>query len=244
MERDCKNFDAIGYYSDLTVPETVSGAYNLPMCNTEIDLSNVTLAILAGGAGSRMGLPKSWMSISGRPILAWLLDRMEWPGPKLLVSAPGLSNPPGVELFGRTVVDSVIGQGPLRGILTALENISTPMAAIMTVDMPMVTQEMLAWLLEKLIQEPQRKGIICRAPAQKGTKIEPFPSVFRKEAAAIINTRMNSGRLSVQGLCNEAGFQAEDVPADWPDDAWVNLNSPADLAAFEARWNSGKVLSK
>ena len=38
-------------------------------------MTDVTLAILAGGAGSRMGMPKAELRIGGRPILEHLLDR-------------------------------------------------------------------------------------------------------------------------------------------------------------------------
>src|SRR6478609_398221 len=44
----------------------------------------ITLAILAGGRGSRMGKPKSHLRLHGRPILEYLLQRLAWPGPKLL----------------------------------------------------------------------------------------------------------------------------------------------------------------
>ena len=50
-------------------------------------LSNVTLAILAGGEGSRMGKPKGHLEIAGKPILAYLLDQIGWPGPTMLVTA-------------------------------------------------------------------------------------------------------------------------------------------------------------
>src|SRR5438552_17571218 len=84
-------------------------------------LRQCTRAILAGGEGSRMGKPKALLEINGRPILAYLLEQFAWPGPTLLVTAPGREKPPGHELFSREVVDPVAGEGPLRGILTALE---------------------------------------------------------------------------------------------------------------------------
>src|SRR5436305_504355 len=101
-----------------------------------IPLLQVTLALLAGGESSRMGRPKANIQLRGRPILEYLLDQFVWPGPTLLVTAPGHEKPPGWERFDREVSDPVAGSGPLRGVMTALESISTPLVAIVTVDMP------------------------------------------------------------------------------------------------------------
>ena len=53
--------------------------HRMPAFDNE-SLSDVTLAILAGGAGSRMGMPKGQLILNGRPILEYLLDHLDWPG--------------------------------------------------------------------------------------------------------------------------------------------------------------------
>src|ERR1700722_14126455 len=93
------------------------------------DLSQISLAVIAGGKGERMGLPKSHLKYKEQPILKWLLRQIQWPGPTLLVTAPGVAHPPAAELFDREAVDPVDGLGPLRGLLTALEQSSTPIVA-------------------------------------------------------------------------------------------------------------------
>jgi molybdopterin-guanine dinucleotide biosynthesis protein A len=200
-----------------------------------IDLSIVTLVVLAGGHGNRMGSPKAWLELERRPILDWLLDRMQWAGPTMLVSAPSVVHPPGCELFDRELVDPVDGLGPLRGILTALNELSTPMATVVTVDMPGVAAPALAWLLESLAHRPQCSGVMCRVRAGEGERIEPFPSSFRANAAQAIARRLDAGRRSVQDLCSDNAFSALEVPADWPAETWTNLNTRQDLAVFETR---------
>ena len=99
---------------------------------------DATLAILAGGEGSRMGMPKAHLTIDGRPILDYLLDEIPWPGPTMLVTAPGREHPPGWKRFTHEVTDPAARQQPLRGVLTALENLATPLLLILTVDMPAI----------------------------------------------------------------------------------------------------------
>src|SRR5688500_9615172 len=114
------------------------------------DLSRVTLAVLAGGAGSRMGRAKSLLTVRGRPILDYLMDRLNWPGPTMLVTAAGRERPPGAGRFEREVHDDVEGEGPLRGVYTALTHATTPVIAIAAVDMPAVTQADLGWFVAEL----------------------------------------------------------------------------------------------
>src|SRR5918993_4259845 len=114
------------------------------------DLSHVTLAVLAGGEGSRMGRPKAELQVAGVPILRHLLRRFDWPGPTLLVTAPGRERPTGHEAFTREVSDPSPGHGPLRGILTAIEHARTPSLVVVAVDMPFVARDQLAWLAAEL----------------------------------------------------------------------------------------------
>src|SRR2546430_17661938 len=83
-------------------------------------LHHPTLALLAGGAGTRMGKPKAWLEFNGKPILEHLLDRWRWPGETILITSPSRENPPGSLRFNREIIDAVPDQGPLRGMLTAL----------------------------------------------------------------------------------------------------------------------------
>ena len=48
----------------------------------------------------------------------------------MLVTAPGIARPRGAERFDREVVDPVAGLGPLRGLMTALENASTDIVVV------------------------------------------------------------------------------------------------------------------
>src|SRR5688500_10566664 len=111
------------------------------------DLRDVTLALLAGGEASRMGRPKGELKIAGRPVLAYLLDTFAWPGPTLLITAPGREHPPGWRRFTGECVDPLPAHGPLRGVLTALEHATTELLAVAAVDMPAVRAAHLAWLV-------------------------------------------------------------------------------------------------
>ncbi len=190
-----------------------------------MELRSVTLAVLAGGRGLRMGRPKGLLMLNGVPILARLLDRLAWPGPTLLVTGPGRERPPGWERFDAEAVDPVADQGPLRGVLTALEAIHTPLLAVTTVDMPNVVRSQFEWLAGQLGNAHQ--GVLCERE-----RVEPFPLMLRSTAIDGVRTRFDQGRRSVHGLAEEARFVVRPAPVEWGEAVWVNLNTPGDVAAY------------
>jgi molybdenum cofactor guanylyltransferase len=194
--------------------------------------SAATLAILAGGIGSRMGMPKALLQIDGKPILSWILEQLNWPGRTMLVTAPAVMNPPGCEHFANCVTDPQDGLGPLRGILTAVENLSTPIVVVIPVDMPNIRATQLNWLLRQLDENQKILGIMCRP--HSASRIEPFPCAFRAAAKGVIAARLAAGRGSVQQLADEPSFTVIDAPQSWPADTWVNLNDPESLRKFQS----------
>ena len=185
----------------------------------------ITLAILAGGEGARMGRPKADLRVNDRPILAHLLEHFAWNGPTLLITAPGREAPPGAERFTSECVDRVPGQGPLRGVLTALENARTPLVFVAAVDMPLVERRQ----LDELADGIQRSFALMPARLIDGRRqVEPFPSIFHVDAMDAIRARLARDERSVGRLCGaDARFATIDV--NWEPTAWLNLNHPSDL---------------
>jgi molybdopterin-guanine dinucleotide biosynthesis protein A len=188
-----------------------------------------TLAVLAGGRGSRMKMPKSRLTLHGRPILQYLLERTGWRGfgPTLLVTSPGLDRPPAHELFGAEVVDTVAGEGPLRGLLTALSYATTPRVVAVTVDMPGMEFEHLRWLLDA-------GATMCSRRVADRDLIEPFPCVIDQDLKPAILQRLHAGERAVLSLVCEPQVRIIPAPAEWSSRVWTNLNHPEELQAFEA----------
>ena len=185
-----------------------------------------------------MGRAKGLIRLEGRPILAHLLERAAWPGPTLLVTARGREHPPGWEEFDREVTDAVAGEGPLRGVLTALENVTTDVMVVAVVDMPAVTAEQLGWLT-RAITAAADAGVLAVMMRRSGGGgggggIEPFPSGYRRAAVELVRSRIGAGERAVRALGADARVRVVDTPA-WPEIVWTNLNRPADVEAYLRR---------
>jgi molybdopterin-guanine dinucleotide biosynthesis protein A len=203
-----------------------------------LNLSTITLAILAGGESRRMGSSKAGMQIDGRPVLQYLLQSIRWPGPTLLVTAPSLPHPLGCDSFDRRVSDPVEHQGPLRGLLTALEHSLTSVTVILPVDMPAVRLQHLQWMIDRLAARPALVGLMLRRSVDGRELIEPFPLACRAAAAQVVRDQLQTGVHSLRALVEALGFASETPPADWPAQVWTNLNFPQDLKNFDPRMNT------
>jgi molybdopterin-guanine dinucleotide biosynthesis protein A len=176
-----------------------------------------------------MGRPKAEIDVHGKAILKFLLDRWQWPGPTMLVTAPGREHPPGWQLFGREVGDPVAGSGPLRGIVTALESAGSPLVVLATCDMPLIAREQLEWVVARLREDSHKLGVMTR---RGGGEVEPFPTALRSSALEVLAQRLEEGFRSLRPLATLDGFEAIDVPREWPQEVWTNLNEPRDLQRF------------
>jgi len=182
-----------------------------------------------------MGQLKGMLRIWGVPILQYVLDRLDWPGAKWLVTAPGREGPPGFERFDRELVDAEVGLGPLGGVLTALNALDRGMLLVTTVDMPAVERAQLQWIAGQLAERPEHLGVMCRRIVAGREQIEPFPLALRAEARSMLRQRLQAGRRAVHQLVDDSAFVVLDAPPDWDDFAWANLNRPRDLEEFERK---------
>lgn len=189
-----------------------------------------------------MGGPKAKLVVGGKPILEWLLDRIMWRGPTMLVFAPGVEAAVGTEGFDYCVSDAVENEGPMRGILTALENLRTEMVVVTTVDMPGVSRAKLEWMVGKLAARENVLGLMCCVKADGRERVEPFPAVFRVGAREVIGQWLGERRRSVRELAKEKGFGIVQAPEDWGVETWMNLNTPAEFAAFEMANRNAEAL--
>jgi molybdopterin-guanine dinucleotide biosynthesis protein A len=195
-------------------------------------LNSITLVILAGGEGSRMGIPKGMLKIKARPILSHILANANWPGPTLLVTSPSRQSPPGAEEFDAEAVDPVAGLGPMRGVLTALENAQTEAVIVCAVDMPAMNGEVFRWIAEQLIRKPAAHGILIERILNGKVQIEPLPAAFRRSARQLLVQRIASGKRSLCGLAVSDAIEVVQAPQHWTT-FWENLNYPHDLSRWE-----------
>lgn len=202
-------------------------------------MKDVTLAVIAGGAGSRMGGPKWGLMVEGRPVLERLVERMAWEGPMVLVLGADTGASPDPSLRSRLFLDAFTdivhderpGEGPVAGILGALRPCETEWMVCVPVDMPGLSGEHARWLAAA----GARRGCTCcitRRQMGGSWQLEPFPLLVRCAATGSIDRAWRGGLRAMRDLGSMEGAVVLDAPQEWGEEVWVNLNTPGDLRAY------------
>ena len=191
-------------------------------------MSPVVVAVLAGGAGRRMGGGKTRRRLNGLRLLDHALNKAHaLAGPVILV----VRDPAQADGFAETIVlDAPDIDGPLAGLLAALvwaADAGFDQVLTLACDMPRVPGDLLSRLQSALTAE---SGV---AVAASGGRLHPVCALWRTTAVPVLRRRADEGRLSLQGLSEAVGRVIVDWPAE-DDDAFVNINTIDDLALAEA----------
>jgi molybdenum cofactor guanylyltransferase len=184
--------------------------------------------ILAGGQALRMGgTDKAFVSLAGRPLLAHVLDRLEPQVERVLISANG--DPARFAGFGCPVVPDGAPQGPLSGVLAAL-TAAAAMGATHVVSTPVDTPFLPGDLVPQLLlaAEGSPEGL---ALVTDSTGDHPATALWPVGLAPALAAFLATGEAKVTRF-TDAHHATRAVFAD--PGAFLNLNTPEDLAAAEA----------
>jgi molybdopterin-guanine dinucleotide biosynthesis protein A len=177
-------------------------------------------ALLAGGAGRRMGGEKLRTPLLGRPLAAWALDALRGACDEVVVVAkadtPLPALPAGVEVLrepGET-------RHPLAGVLAALRRGAGRPILVVAADLPLVPQE----LLRALLDAPGEHAV-----AVAGDRAQPLCARLGPAAVEPLAAALDAAAPATAAV---EALAPTRVPAD-PE--WLlNVNAPADVAAAEA----------
>ncbi len=177
--------------------------------------------ILAGGEARRMGGEKPLRLLGGRSLLDRAIERAETWSDRVAVAARS------VEQVGAPPVPVLIDapgiEGPLAGLASAAW-LDRPLVLTIPCDMPFLPQDLLLRLAAQLAGHGA-------ALAASGERVHPVCGLWRTEALAEIRRYTASGRRSVMGFAE----MIDCATVDWPGEAFVNVNTPLELAAAEGR---------
>jgi molybdenum cofactor guanylyltransferase len=190
----------------------------------------VAAAVLAGGASRRMGRDKATMAVGGVELAARVLAAAARVAHPVVLVAP--EGHPARRLAARAIADP--GLGPLAALAAALDVLDAAHVLVLAADHPGLRVELLAHLAGLA---GRGEAVACR----RGPRLEPLVAVYqRAPALAAAGARLAdpAGDRSLLGLL--AGLRTVVVeepewrPLDPDGRSFVDLDDPADLAAWDA----------
>jgi molybdenum cofactor guanylyltransferase len=185
--------------------------------------------ILAGGGSTRFGRDKALVEVGGLPMLGRMIALLQ----SVAKTVKVVGAPEKYAKFEREMVgDKWPGEGPLGGIITALEDAAKSAAQpewnlIVSCDMPFLTQEWLTFLCERAAKS---KAQVVVAHSAHGP--EPLCACYRTDIAASLRAAFESGVRKVTQALKQVTTEVLDE-ADWKrfDSAgrlFWNMNTAAD----------------
>ncbi|MGH7321685.1 MAG: molybdenum cofactor guanylyltransferase [Candidatus Rokuibacteriota bacterium] len=200
-------------------------------------MRHVSGVILAGGRSRRMGgSPKALLPFAERPLIQHIAETLDARLPDTLV----VTNSPELYAFlGLPMVADVFPEGgSLGGIYSGLRAAPGDAAFCVACDMPFLSGSLITSLIERAadadVVVPEAAG-----------ELQTLHAVYAKVCLPAMERRLRAGQLKITGFFDEVrvlrvpeeGVAAFEDPAL----AFMNLNTPDDLARARALWISREV---
>jgi molybdenum cofactor guanylyltransferase len=176
---------------------------------------SVTVAVLAGGLGSRIGGDKALVQLGGRPLITYPLAAAKAAGLDAVVVAKRHSKLPPLDV--PILLEPDGPTHPLLGVITALEKL--PAVIALPCDMPFVDPLSLAALAE------------MQDDLALLTTDQPFPSLYRRTALPKLQSALEAHQSMKSVHAHSPRAQAVASSTDVAPQA--SINTPEDLAAAE-----------
>lgn len=191
--------------------------------------TGVTGCILAGGRGSRLGgLDKGLVELAGRALIAHVVARLAPQVEQVLISA-NRNVARYRDHAAEVVVDDDGGfAGPLAGMAAALARCRTPSAIFVPCDSPFLPLDLVARLRAA---RDATAGTI--AVVRTGTRTQPVFALVGSALLDDLRAYLAAGGRKIDAWYARHTPVYADFPAD--DDAFMNVNTEADLAQATAR---------
>ena len=187
----------------------------------------ITGVVLAGGLGRRMGgVDKGLRELRGRPLAAWVIERFAPQVDEVLINAN--QNADAYGRFGYRVIADAIGghAGPLAGLHAGLTAARHPLVATAPCDSPFLPLDLVARLYTALHAHKAQLAV-----AKTGTQPHPVFCLCRRDVLAHLEQFLAGGGRKIDAWY--ASLAVVEVAFDDNPDAFSNINSLQELAAFE-----------
>jgi molybdopterin-guanine dinucleotide biosynthesis protein A len=188
--------------------------------------SPISVAILAGGQSTRMGVNKAFVEIDGQPLIERLLARVDGLGNEALLIT---NDPASYRHLGLPMhADVIPGKSNLGGLYTALTRARHEHVLALACDMPFLNRDLLAYLISL------REQYDVVIPLNREGYPQSMHAVYGKACLAPIRQRVEADRLKVIGFFPDVRVrEVGDDELDRFDPerlSFFNVNTPQDLA--------------
>ncbi|MGY3943131.1 molybdenum cofactor guanylyltransferase MobA [Aeromonas tecta] len=189
----------------------------------------VSAVILAGGRATRMGgEDKGWVPLAGQPLIEHVLARLRPQVDEVLINAN--RNQASYRALAPVIKDGN-GDflGPLAGMQAGLAAARHDWVLFVPCDGPGLPRDLMHRFRAALAAEPNAELVV----AHDGSHLQPVVALLHRSLLPSLRQALAEGERKI--ACWFGRHRMAVVPFVDQPDAFINLNDPAELAAYEAR---------
>lgn len=180
-------------------------------------ITEISVAILAGGKSVRFGYPKLLANFRGKPLIQHCIENaMSISNNVFIVAA---KNSPLYVNQVNMFKDLIPERGPLGGIYTALNHAQTPLVAIMPCDMPLLCPKIYHNLYHSIINPRPIAAVFQQ-------QIQPLVSIWSKQLLKELSYFLNDNQTHVHKVLRKLNFQKYHLATESM--AFLNINTRKD----------------
>ncbi len=192
-------------------------------------IQNCTAIILAGGNSLRMGQDKATLPVNGTPLLQSVIAVVQPLFEQTLVSV----KVPRTEIALPQICDRQTDCGPLAGLVSALEQVSTPWALVVACDMPFLSPDL-------IVQLAALRGDYQAVVPRISGYPQPLLAFYASSCLPLLRQRLAGGDKSLMGalkLLNLRYVEEGDLSASLLR-SFIDLDTPQDVVMAERLWQA------
>jgi len=191
-----------------------------------MNTKSITGIVLAGGRSSRMGSDKSLMVLNGKTLVEYAIDALKPLCNKVVISSNNfIYDFTGCEVWP----DELPERAPMIGIYSCLKRSETGINIILSCDMPLMSTEMLEYLLENSANHD------ITVPVHGDHFIEPLCGIYKKSSLEILKEFIDRGNFRLNECIQAASHQlvvADSNLSFYTPGLFSNMNSPEDFRSI------------
>ena len=177
---------------------------------------NITAIVLAGGKSERMGTDKGFLDLNGKPFIKHICDALQpIVGSNILI----ISGNKEYDTLGYARIEDIIeNKGPVGGLYAALRATQTKVNLVLSVDVPLVSTELLEWLIAN------HGETFMVTQTAIGDKINPLIGIYDRSMRIIFGEHIAGNQLKLKQIIEEVKHKTIAIPDKWNDQV-KNINT-------------------
>lgn len=179
--------------------------------------NKITAIVLAGGKSQRMGTDKGMLDLNGKTFIQHICDALQpIVGSNILIVS---ANKEYDALGFSRVEDMIANKGPVGGLYTGLKESKTKVNLVLSVDVPMVSTELLKWMIES----HSETDMVTQTKI--ADKTNPLIGVYDRSMRIVFGEQIAGNKLKLQQAIEDVKHRNLEVPEIWNHQV-QNINTP------------------